>query len=467
MNRGIFRILMFVLLLCSCATPTQVDTNLVGETQPPAQPGAASSSSGVAKAIGTIQLVHKSILHNDNEVAKIDDMFENDALYIQGGGEGILELVDKLRMRIFNTTRLGGITIKEAPGTPLSIRMFLERGGFTGQFAALEGETSYETPGGAVIRIRGTQFFVVYNPDSGVTTAGNFGGSVTIESGGSGPLEISSGTMRQAGSGEPPGPEIPLPFTQEQYEGRARDLQDPVRALDSLNPMVNQPQDEVQPPAPPLVETPPTLPPTDTPSPTLTPTLGPPTAEVLVGSHCRFGPSKGFELVRDFNAGVRVPVDGRLADSSWWRVKVPDSRKSCWIYVEQIALSGDLDSVPVLASPPTYTPTPSDTAGPMFESVYADPDPLYYGYECPSVPATTQLYVYVSDPSGVSGVYAEWNLGSEHGSRNLEQVDDVTFTGTIGPVSGYGDLQIQIVAWDNFENYGDTWISIQVGSCIG
>ena len=361
MKIGILRLVLMAGLLCACTGPNQAaNVQSAGDEQPPAQPGSASSGPDQAKAIGTIQLVHKSILHNDNEVAQIDDMFENDALYIKGGGEGILELVDKLRMRIFNTTRLGGITIEEAPGTPLSIRVFLERGGFTGQFAALEGETRYETPGGAVIRIKGTQFLVVYDPDSGVTTAGNFGGSVTIESGGSGPVGVSSGTMRQARQGEPPGPEIPLAYNQDQYEQRARDLQDPVEAL-KVTGGETPPVIETQPPTQPPIVTPPTLPPTETPIPSSTPTLSPPTADVLVGSHCRAGPSKVFEPVRDFNVGVRVLVDGRLADSSWWRVKVPDSRKSCWIYVEQIALSGDLNSVPVLTSPPTPTPLPTAT----------------------------------------------------------------------------------------------------------
>jgi len=363
MRSGILRVFVFSVLLCSCAGQYQADVQSAGD-QNAAQADPAGSSAGQGEAFGTIQLVHKSILHNENELETINDIFENDALSIKDGGEGILELVDKLRMRIFNTTRLGGITITEAPGSPLSIRIFLERGGFTGQFSSLEGETKYETPGGAVIRIQGTHFLVVYDPESGVTTAGNFEGSVTIESGGSGPVEVSPGTIRQALPNEAPGPEIPLQFTQETYEVRARDLQDPVEALDSLGQFAGQPQGGAQPPSPAQNGTePPSLGATQPPDQNPAAGGGPPTAEVIQNAFCRTGPSQVFEAEDSFVAGVRLNVDGRLANSSWWRVKAPDG-KSCWISANLISLSGDLDSVPVLASPPTPAPVITDTPTP-------------------------------------------------------------------------------------------------------
>jgi hypothetical protein len=122
----------------------------------------------------------------------------------------------------FNTTRLGGITIKDEQGAPLLIRIYLEVGGFTGEFSSLNGETVYETPGGAVIRIQGTRFLIVYDADTRTTIAGNFEGSLTIESAGSEPLEVRPGNMRRAEAGSQPGPERPIPFNQVEYEARQR-----------------------------------------------------------------------------------------------------------------------------------------------------------------------------------------------------------------------------------------------------
>ena len=384
-----FLTLLVSILVVSCARSLVPDTGPSAEVEEQANT-AIGTEEQANTAIGTIELVNKSIRRNEVEIEQFDQLFNNDSLLIRGGGEGILELANQLRLRLFNTTRLGGITIDDLPDTPLFISIFLERGGFTGQFDNLEeGVLNFETPGGARIQITGTTFFIVYDDVNGITTAGNFEGTMTIDSAGSGPLEISPGSMRQAQDGAPPEPEVPIPFLQDEFEQRSRQLASPVEAL---NFGVNEPTPELvvlQTPSPePTV----TLTPTQedmeasslqTASPvqvrTVLPTSEPPAAQVNQDSFCRAGPSRVFEAEASFVTGTLLDLDGRLADGTWWRVKIPNSRASCWISANLLELRGDLDLVPILASPPTptltltETPTPTLTETPTSTLIQTQP----------------------------------------------------------------------------------------------
>jgi hypothetical protein len=396
-----FLTLLLSILVVSCARPVVPDTGPSVDVEEQANP-----------AIGTIELVNKSIRRNEVEIEQFDQLFNNDSLLIRGGGEGILEMANQLRLRLFNTTRLGGITIDDLPDTPLFISIFLERGGFTGQFDNLEeGVLNFEMPGGARIQITGTTFFIVYDDVNGITTAGNFEGTMTIDSGGSGPLEIPAGSMRQAQDGAPPEPAIPIPFIQDEFEQRSRQLASPVEAL---NFEENVPTPELvllQTPSPePTVTFTPTQDEMEasslqTTSPvqvrTTLPTSEPPTAVVNQNSFCRAGPSRVFEAEASFVTGTLLDLDGRLADGTWWRVKIPNSRASCWISANLLELRGDLDLVPILASPPTptltLTPTPSLTVTPT-PTLTETPTPLLIETEPPAVIETEPPVVIEPEP---------------------------------------------------------------------
>lgn len=203
-------------------------------------------------SIGTLSRVSDAVQHNDNPVAGVDQLFENDSVRVFGGGEGLLDFGGGLLLRAFNDTILGGVTVASDPGAPLDVRMFLESGGFTGHLAAPGGKATIQTPGGATISVLGTEFLLVYDPASRLTTVGNFAGTLGVAAGGSSAV-VASGHYREVPSGGQPGQELPLPFSQAEYEGRARDLRSPVLALEQ-----------------PATQPPPT--PTPTPTPTLTPT---------------------------------------------------------------------------------------------------------------------------------------------------------------------------------------------------
>lgn len=110
---------------------------------------------------------------------------------------------------------------------------------------------------------------------------------------------------------------------------------------------------------------PPALAETATPAPPATatitpsPTLGPPVFTAAVNANCRTGPGLVYGVVRVLSAGSTSSIVGRNAASTWW---VVTDGPQCWVSGSTGAPSGDLSGVPVIADPPT--PTPTHTATP-------------------------------------------------------------------------------------------------------
>lgn len=184
-------------------------------------------------------------------------LISGDSLRITEGGEGVLDFGGILKLRLFNDTHLNQIVSESAPGSPWISRLVLERGGFTGLLIAEGSSAVFETPGGAQITVLGTTFFVVYDPGDGTTTVGNFEGIVQVVSGGQSEL-LSPGHFFVIPAGEPPGPELPIPISVEEFNAAARELRSPIIAVDLLiatptatpTPTATQTPDILPPPAP-------------------------------------------------------------------------------------------------------------------------------------------------------------------------------------------------------------------------
>lgn len=151
-----------------------------------------------------------------------------DVLRVRQGGEALMDFGDHMRLRLFNDTQ-AGIQSQSAAGVPLDVRMYLEEGGFTGQLMEHGARAVFETPGGATITVLGTEFFVVYDPGTGLTTVGNFQGTVEVAGGGR-RISLASGHYVEVPAGEPPGEPVVLSDTRFEFEQRTRDLQSPIAA---------------------------------------------------------------------------------------------------------------------------------------------------------------------------------------------------------------------------------------------
>ena len=182
-------------------------------------------------SIGTISRVNDVVEKNKNRVSGEDKLFQNDSIGLINGGEGLLDFGSALILRIFNDTNVGGIKAATDPNSSLLVRLRLTFGGFTGKLNQPGKQVVFDTPNGAKITVFGTNFFLVYDPEQDLVTAGNFDGGMDIQAGGSSPVPIPPGSLRQAQGNNQPSPEVPIPFSRTEFEDMARQFQSPVAVV--------------------------------------------------------------------------------------------------------------------------------------------------------------------------------------------------------------------------------------------
>jgi uncharacterized protein YraI len=93
--------------------------------------------------------------------------------------------------------------------------------------------------------------------------------------------------------------------------------------------------------------------------PTEEPTPSGPTGVTTAGVNVRRGPGTGYDVIGSLLAGFEMELNGRNADSTWFRA--PYALSEGWIYAPLLTTSGDTGSLPVInvpPPPPTATPIP-------------------------------------------------------------------------------------------------------------
>ncbi|HVN54450.1 MAG TPA: hypothetical protein VMT46_08975 [Anaerolineaceae bacterium] len=221
-------IFLFVLLFTSLACGIPIPNT--GSSQPThtSQPGKAGF---ITRELDTVRKGSSDF--NLADLVGKNPLSDGDVVQIIQGGEAVLEFGSELQMRMFNDTRLNAVKVTSAEGVPLDVQMTLEAGGFTGTLVSDGGSAEYRTPGGVLLRILGTEFFIIYDNTTGITSAGNFHGRVEVDAGGV-TYGITPGFYVDIPQGGQPTAEIPIPFTLLGFNSRARELKSPVLALHEL-----------------------------------------------------------------------------------------------------------------------------------------------------------------------------------------------------------------------------------------
>jgi hypothetical protein len=319
-----------------------------------------------------------------------------DALRVSQGGEGLLDFGQQLQLRLFNDTSTNLVEAASAPGAPLFVRLYLELGGFTGRLQS-PGSFQVRTPSGAQILVLGTRFFVIYDPATGITWVGNFDGLLGVAAGGA-LTPLPAGTYLMVPAGERPGPPLPLTFTPEQFESRARQLASPSAALARLA-LAGRPD----------------LPHANRPPALLTPLASqPPSAAAPPAS---------------------LPPETGAPPTEQARVEAqPPAR-------------------PPPSLPPGVLPTP-DRQPPLIALLPPSSEPVGVGLTCPPGGGVVRLKADVRDPSGVSAVTAFWSLDSLRGAVALRRNAKGNYIGEIGPLAVEGRLAVTLSAMDGAGNLG-------------
>lgn len=218
--------------------PTQEPTPTA--TQPPTPTVRPTDPPQIGNVTRELDNVEKGLQEEMLELlVGTHPLFSGESLRISDGGEGLLDFGDNVRLRLFNDTLLGKIRLESAPGTPLDVRLFLENGGFTGVVTEPGGQMVVETPNGAEIKVLGTEFFIIYDPEREIAAAGNFDGGIEMGAGGE-VASIPTGSFMWVGADQVISPSIQMPFSQQDFAINSRELRSPVAAFQLWGRRIDQ-----------------------------------------------------------------------------------------------------------------------------------------------------------------------------------------------------------------------------------
>lgn len=82
---------------------------------------------------------------------------------------------------------------------------------------------------------------------------------------------------------------------------------------------------------------------------------------VHTDANCRFGPDTVYSVITSFKKGTELPVEGRNANNTWWRIPIGGGQ-NCWISASLVETFGPVTSLPVAPAPPTPVPTSTSQA---------------------------------------------------------------------------------------------------------
>ena len=107
--------------------------------------------------------------------------------------------------------------------------------------------------------------------------------------------------------------------------------------------------------------------PTQTRSPTLSSTPSPPftstsltpnpyRASLILNANVRTGPGTNYNIITSFPNGSSLDVIGRDVTGQWLVIWMPDLQRSGWISAALVTLASDINTIPIVAAPPTPIP---------------------------------------------------------------------------------------------------------------
>jgi hypothetical protein len=170
-NKTFVWIVFVALLLSACGTQSTPITPTLGI------PNTGSDSIGTIDAEET--LVESGLGENLVQVTQSGDFFNNSTVRVTNGGVAKLDFfANQISIRLFNDTAVGNVRA-DPSGTPdRAVRMKLAFGGLSGEVTKNGIPVQFEITNGVNIYILGTQFLVLYDPETSTTYVANFDGTI-------------------------------------------------------------------------------------------------------------------------------------------------------------------------------------------------------------------------------------------------------------------------------------------------
>lgn len=180
------------------------------------------------------------------EIAGSATLHSGDNIRISGGhGRARLTLVDgTVIIELYDATN-SEISDTGVGGSPAAMA-FLSQGGLTASVS--QGSTcTVDVPNGGTFYILGTEAFIIFNPETRFTTAGNFKGTVKWDSAEVKGQTLEEGTMVDIGPAGEAYPPYPMPFGIDEFNKYVTDLGSPIETMTVLRDTYGIPQPGQQP----------------------------------------------------------------------------------------------------------------------------------------------------------------------------------------------------------------------------
>lgn len=190
--------------------------------------------------IGDIECIHTRVEAgrvNIEEVTAWRKFYNNENVRVANNGKGKINFNDGSTITLYNNTVTDQVTAKF---NPAEIGLYLSNQGFEG-YVPQGSSFTVDMPNGSSVRILGTQFFVVYDPDSSYSIVGNFDGTVRFTPPGGSEQSLPPHTMVDMA---PDGGIniLELPYGPANFEEAADRFGSPVEGMRSLREEYSQPQ---------------------------------------------------------------------------------------------------------------------------------------------------------------------------------------------------------------------------------
>jgi ABC-type transport system substrate-binding protein len=128
---------------------------------------------------------------NIKEVTDWRKFYNNESVRVVNDGKGKINFNDGSTITLYNNTITDQVTAKF---NPAEIGLYLSNQGFEG-YVPQGSSFTVDMPNGSNVKILGTQFFVVYDPDTSYSIVGNFDGTVLFTPPGGSEQSLSPSTM--------------------------------------------------------------------------------------------------------------------------------------------------------------------------------------------------------------------------------------------------------------------------------
>src|SRR5574341_1418031 len=167
--------LLMLVLLSSCGRYVPITgDNILAPTEITVNPGNNRSSSETIGTVSNIRTqVHAGARDNLKLIEGETELGNDDFVRVTDGGKARLEFPGPISLLLFNRSDMDGIKlVYDANSNPLIVNRLI-RGGFSG-YVAPGNHLTVDLDLGVQVNVMGTNFFIVYDEESGFIIIGKF-----------------------------------------------------------------------------------------------------------------------------------------------------------------------------------------------------------------------------------------------------------------------------------------------------